>query len=62
MEDKISINGILFKHGEDDYGLFADFSLTEEEQDTICQILMKHDTEGFSVRGTLKEIAKELVL
>lgn len=60
MEDKIRISGIIFEHGKNDYGLWEDFYLTEEEENQIMEILMKHDTEGCSVRGTRKEIAEEI--
>ena len=60
MEDKIRISGIIFEHGNDDYGLWEGFYLTEEEEDQIIEILMKHNTEGCSVRGTRKEIAEEI--
>lgn len=60
MEDKIKISGIIFEHGKDDYGLWEGFYLTEDEKNQIMEILMKHDTEGCSIRGTLEEIAKEI--
>ena len=59
-EDKIRISGIIFEHGKDDYGFWEGFSLTKEEENAICQILMNHDTEGYSIRGTRKEIAEEI--
>jgi hypothetical protein len=60
-ENKITISGIIFQHGNDDYGLWEGFYLTEEEENLIMEILNKHDTEGCSVRGTRKEIAKEMM-
>lgn len=36
------------------------FSLTEDEENQIMEILMNHDTEGCSIRGTRKEIAEEI--
>ena len=54
------ITGIIFRHGENDLELWEGFSLTEEEENAIWNILMRHDTEGCSVRGTRKEIAREL--
>lgn len=60
MEDKIKISGIIFEHSKDDYGLWEGFYLTEEEENQIMEILIKHDTEGCSVRGTRKEIAEEI--
>ena len=52
MEDKIRISGIIFEHGKDDYGL--------DEENQIMEILMNHDTEGCSIRGTRKEIPEEI--
>ena len=60
MEDKIRISGIIFEHGKDDYGLWEGFNLTEDEENQIMEILMKHDTEGCSIRGTRKEISEEI--
>lgn len=59
-EDKVRISGIIFEHGNDDYGFWEGFSLTEAEENAIWQILMNHDTEGYSIRGTRKDIAKEI--
>lgn len=55
-----AIAGIFFRHGNDDYGMWEGFSLTEKEENTIWEIFEKHDTEGCSVRGTRKQIAKEM--
>ena len=35
-------------------------NLTEDEENQIMEILMNHDTEGCSIRGTRKEIAEEI--
>lgn len=59
-EDKIKISGIIFQHGNDDYGLWEEFYLTEEEENVIRNILIRHDTEGCSVQGTRKQIAREM--
>ena len=59
-EDTIRICGIIFEHGQNDFGLWEGFSLSEEEENAIQQILQRHDTEGCSVRGTKQEIADEL--
>lgn len=59
-EDKIRIAGIIFEHGKNDYGYWEGFSLTEEDKNAIWQILMNHDTEGCSIRGTRKQIAEEI--
>ena len=58
--EKVRISGIIFEHGNDDYGLWEGFSLTEEDENAIWKILATHDTEGCSLRGTRKEIAKEI--
>ena len=55
------ICGILFEHGNDDFGFWQGFCLTEEEENAIWKILSKHDTEGCSIRGTRREIAEELI-
>ena len=60
-ESKILICGIIFQHGADDYGLWEGVYLTEEEERIISEILARHDTEGCSIRGTRKEIAKEIM-
>lgn len=59
-EDKIRISGIMFEHGTNDYGFWEGFSLTDEEENQIMEILMRHDTEGCSIRGTRKQIAEEI--
>lgn len=56
----IKISGIIFEHGDDDYGYWDGFNLTKEEENIIQEILLRHDTEGCSIRGTRKEIAKEI--
>ena len=58
--EKVRISGIIFEHGNDDYGLWEGFFLTEEEENAIWKIIAMHDTEGCSLRGTRKEIAKEI--
>ena len=59
-EDKVRISGIIFEHGTNDYGFWEGFSLTEEEENQIMEILMRHDTEGCSIRGTRKEISEDI--
>ena len=61
MEDRIMISGIIFEHGKNDYGLWEGFYLSEDEERIIMEILMRHDTEGYSIRGTRKEIAQEFM-
>lgn len=60
LEAKERIYGIIYEHGDDDYGLWEGFNLSEEDTNAIQQILSKYDTEGCSVRGTWKEIAAEI--
>ena len=57
MEPRIC--AIIFEHGNDDYGIWEGFHLSEEDENAIQQILMKYETEGCSLRGTRKEIANE---
>lgn len=59
-EDIIRIKGIIYEHGPNDFGVWTDFYLTEEEKEIIENILMRHDVEGCSVRGTREELAEEL--
>ena len=54
------ILGIVIEHGKNDVGYQEGFNLTEAEENTIWNILSKHDTEGCSLRGTRKEIAEEI--
>lgn len=54
------IAGIVIKHGDNDFGYWDGFYLTEEEENKIWNILSNHDTEGCSIRGTRKEIAEEI--
>ena len=57
--NNIKIAGILFQQGEDDYSLWEGFYLNEDEQQTIMEILEKHDHEGGSVSGTYNQIIVE---
>ena len=59
-QSKIKISSIIFEHGEDDYELWEEFALSKEDQKAILKILQKYETGGCSVRGTRKEIAKEM--
>ena len=60
MSDTTKICGILFEHGENDLALCAGFSLSEEDERSIQDIFSKYDTDGWSVRGTREDIAKEI--
>ena len=54
------IAGIVIEHGKDDFGYWTGFSLTEDEENAIWNILNKHDIEGCSVRGTMEEIIADI--
>lgn len=54
------IIGIVMEHGDNDFGYWEGFYLTEEEENVVWNILNKYDTEGYSLRGTRKEIAEEI--
>ena len=54
------IKGFIFKHKENDYEIFTDFALTDEEQDMLASILMNHINDGCSIRGTLEECIEEI--
>ena len=55
------ISGIIFEHGVDDFGLWTEFSLSEEDEAALWCILSKYDTSGTSIRGTRKDIADEFL-
>lgn len=62
MGERISIVGIMFQHGNgNDFGYWNGFSLSEEDNEAIQKILMKYDTEGCSVRGTLEEVVEDMI-
>lgn len=56
----MKITGIVIKHGNNDFEYWTDFSLTEDEENTIWNILNKHDIEGCSVRGTKKDTIEDI--
>lgn len=56
----VQISGIIYEHGADDYALWEGFSLSEEDEEAIQSILSKYDTQGYSVRGSRKEIGEEV--
>lgn len=50
---------IVYKHGDDDYSIWvSDF--TPEDMEKINSILDKYQDEGWSVRGSKKDIIEEL--
>lgn len=54
------ICGIVFEHGDNDFGFWEGFNLSEEDENAIYSILIKYDTQGCSVRGTRKQIIEEM--
>ena len=54
------IIGIVMEHGDNDFGYWEGFYLTEEEENVVWNIINKYYTEGYSLRGTRKEIAEEI--
>ena len=56
----MKITGIVIKHGNNDFEYWTGFSLTEDEENAIWNILNKHDIEGCSVRGTMEEIIEDI--
>lgn len=59
-ESEPKVVGFLIQHGHDDYSYWNGFSLTEEEKKQIQEIICRHDTEGYSIRGSKKEILKDI--
>lgn len=54
------LHAIIFHEGDNDYSYWDGFNLTEEEKNTISEILERHNHEGFSVRGSWQEITKDI--
>lgn len=59
MEPKIV--GVMFEHSDKTVSYWDGFSLTNDDQETIGIVLSKYDTEGYSVRGTLRDVLNELI-
>ena len=59
MEPKIV--GIVFEHSDKTVSCWDGFNLTDDDQETIGVVLLKHETEGYSVRGTLNDVLNELI-
>ena len=51
--------GVIFKHGENDFE-FWQHDFPQDALDDIEKIFIKHSDTGCSVRGTAKDIGKEL--
>ena len=60
-KDRTKICGIMIEHGANDFGYWEGFNLSEEDEEKIWNILAKYDTEGYSVRGTRKEVLKDIM-
>ena len=56
----MKIKEIIFKHNENDFELWKDFTLTEEEEIIIQNIFMNHETDGYSIRGDEEQIKEEI--
>lgn len=56
----VRIKGILFEHDDGTIGYWDGFYLTEQEENKIQEILARHDTEGYSVRGNIEDVRKEI--
>lgn len=59
-ENNAQIFGIIFLEDENEYSLWTEFGLTEEEKEIISRIMENHVNEGGSIRGDMKMIIKEL--
>ena len=59
--DRVRICGIMMEHGTNDFGFWEGFNLSEEDENMIYNILAKYDTEGYSVRGTRKEVLEDIM-
>ena len=53
--------GIVTQFGKNDFSYWEGFSLTEEEKEQIQKIFQRHETEGYSVRGSRNDIAREIM-
>lgn len=59
-EENPEVIGFIIQHGQDDYSYWNGFSLTDKEKKQIQEIISRHDTEGYSIRGAKKEILKDM--
>lgn len=55
----MNVFGIVFQNDVDDYEFYAP-ELSVEDNNKIIAILNKYENEGWSVRGSAKEIAEEI--
>lgn len=55
----MNVFGIVFQNDVDDYEFYAP-ELSVEDNNKIIAILNKYEDEGWSVRGSAKEIAEEI--
>lgn len=56
----MKIKEIIFEHDENDFELWKEFTLTKEEEIIIQNILMNHETDGYSIRGNKEQIKEEI--
>lgn len=61
MIDVTKIDGIIWRHDTDDYGVWRGISLSQQDEEIIQLILSKYDTQGVSTRGSWKEIVHEMM-
>lgn len=54
-----TITSIVYKHGDDDYSIWIG-DLTPEDMEKIGRVLENYIDEGWSVRGSKKDIIEEL--
>lgn len=59
-EENPEVVGFLIQHGQDDYSYWEGFSLTVEEKIQIEEIFRNHATEGYSVRGSKRDIIVDI--
>lgn len=55
-----NILGIIFKNADNVYEYWKDFTLSEEDENTIMNILSNYETDGCSLCGTKEEIVAEI--
>lgn len=61
VEEEPGVVGLVTQYGNNDFSYWEGFSLTDDEKKQIQEILQRHETEGFSVRGSRNDIAREIM-
>lgn len=59
-EENPEVIGFIIQHGQDDYSYWEGLSLTEEEKNQIKKIFRHHEIEGYSVRGSKRDIIVDI--